>query len=91
MTTGTDLDMRPTKLKRLGRHKSYAVMDEYLEVGDAFEGHPLAGAALFVTSALCWAIWAGGQGRAVCIRRGAFPAAMFLASKGCFYAAMFAK
>jgi hypothetical protein len=43
MTTGTDLDMHPTKLKRLGRHKSYAVMDEYLEVEDAFEGHPLAG------------------------------------------------
>ncbi len=47
----------------------------------------LAGAALFVTFGLCWAIWAAGQGRAVCIRRGALPAAMFLASKGCFHAA----
>jgi hypothetical protein len=47
----------------------------------------LAGAALFVTFGLCWPIWAAGQARAVCIRGGALPAAMFLASKGCFYAA----
>jgi hypothetical protein len=27
----------------LSRHKSYAVLDEYLELGDPFEGHPLNG------------------------------------------------
>ena len=42
MTTGMDHGVHPTRLKRLGRHKSYTVMDEYLEIGDAFEGHPLA-------------------------------------------------
>ena len=43
MTTGMDLGVHPTRLKRLGRHKSYAVMDEYLELGDPFDGHPLNG------------------------------------------------
>jgi len=43
MTTGMDQGVHPTRLKRLGRHKSYAVLDEYLEAGDPFEGHPLAG------------------------------------------------
>jgi hypothetical protein len=41
MTTGMDLGVHPARLKRFGRHKSYAVMDEYLEHGDPFEGHPL--------------------------------------------------
>ena len=44
LTTGMDRGVHPTKLKRLGRHKSYAVLDEYLEAGDPFDGHPLAGA-----------------------------------------------
>jgi len=43
MTTGMDRGVHPTKLKRLGRHKSYNVLDEYLEAGDPFEGHPLSG------------------------------------------------
>jgi hypothetical protein len=33
----------PARLKRLGRHKSYAMLGEYLEFGDLFEGHPLEG------------------------------------------------
>jgi site-specific recombinase XerC len=43
MTTGMDRGVHPTRLKQLGRHKSYAVLDEYLELGDPFEGHPLSG------------------------------------------------
>lgn len=42
LTTGMDQGVHPARLKRLGRHRSYAVLDEYLEHGDAFEGHPLA-------------------------------------------------
>lgn len=33
----------PTKLKRLGRHKSFDVLGEYLKFGDLFEGHPILG------------------------------------------------
>jgi hypothetical protein len=29
------------QLKRLGRHKTFDVLGEYLEFGDLFEGHPL--------------------------------------------------
>jgi site-specific recombinase XerC len=43
LTTGMDRGVHPTRLKQLGRHKSYAVLDEYLELGDPFEGHPLNG------------------------------------------------
>ena len=43
MTTGMDRGVHPTRLKQLGRHKSYAVLDEYLELGDPFETHPLSG------------------------------------------------
>ena len=43
MTTGMDRGIHPTRLKQLGRHKSYAVLDEYLQLGDPFEGHPLTG------------------------------------------------
>ncbi len=43
LTTGIHRRVHPTLLKRLGRHKSYAVLDEYLELGDPFENHPLAG------------------------------------------------
>jgi integrase len=43
LTTGMDRGIHPAKLKRLGRHKSFDVLGEYLEFGDLFEGHPLAG------------------------------------------------
>ncbi len=42
MTTGMDRGVHPTKLKRLGPHKSYNVLDEYLEDGDPFKGNPLS-------------------------------------------------
>ena len=31
----------PAQLKRLGRHKSFDVLGEYLEFGNLFDGHPL--------------------------------------------------
>ena len=43
LTTGMDRGVHPTRLKQLGRHKSYAVLDEYLELGDPFDSHPLSG------------------------------------------------
>jgi len=43
LTTGMDRGVHPTRLKQFGRHKSYAVLDEYLELGDPFDGHPLNG------------------------------------------------
>ena len=43
LTTGMDRGVHPAKLKRLGRHKSFDVLGEYLEFGDLFEGHPLSG------------------------------------------------
>jgi site-specific recombinase XerC len=43
LTTGMDKGEHPAKLKRLGRHKSFNVLGEYLEFGDLFEGHPLSG------------------------------------------------
>jgi len=43
LTTGMDHGVHPTHLKRLGRHRTYAVLDEYLQVGDPFEAHPLNG------------------------------------------------
>ena len=43
LTTGMDRGAHPARLKRLGRHKSYDVLGEYLEFGDLFEGHPLDG------------------------------------------------
>ncbi len=43
LTTGMDRGVHPTHLKRLGRHKTYAVLDEYLQVGDPFDAHPLNG------------------------------------------------
>lgn len=33
----------PTRLKQLGRHTSYAILDEYLALADPFESHPLSG------------------------------------------------
>ena len=44
LTTGMDRGAHPVRLKRLGRHKSFDVLGDYLEFGDLFEGHPLAGA-----------------------------------------------
>lgn len=40
LSTGMDRGVHPTRLKQLGRHKSYAVLDVYLELGDPFEAHP---------------------------------------------------
>jgi len=41
LTTGKDLGVHPAALKRLGRHKSFNTLGEYLEFGNLFEGHPL--------------------------------------------------
>jgi hypothetical protein len=38
-----DRNIHPTRLKQLGRHKTCAVLDAYLELGDPFESHPLNG------------------------------------------------
>lgn len=43
LTTGMELGVHPADLKRLGRHKSFDVLGEYLEFGDLFERHPLGG------------------------------------------------
>jgi hypothetical protein len=43
LSTGMDRNIHPTRLKQLGRHKTYAVLDAYLELGDPFESHPLNG------------------------------------------------
>ena len=43
LSTGMERGIHPTRLKQLGRHKSYAVLDVYLELGDPFETHPLNG------------------------------------------------
>ena len=37
LTTGMDRGVHPAKLKRLGRHKGFDVLGEYLEFGDLFE------------------------------------------------------
>ena len=43
LTEGMERGVHPTRLKQHGRHKSYAVLDEYLEMGDPFDSHPLQG------------------------------------------------
>ncbi len=43
LTTGMDRGVHPAALKRLGRHRSFDVLGEYLEFGDLFDGHPLRG------------------------------------------------
>jgi hypothetical protein len=43
LTTGMEAGIHPAKLKHLGRHKSFDVLGEYLEVGDLFDCHPLSG------------------------------------------------
>ncbi|MGG5889781.1 site-specific integrase [Falsiroseomonas sp. HC035] len=44
LTTGMSRGAHPAQLKRLGRHKRFDTLGEYLEFGDLFEGHPLKGA-----------------------------------------------
>jgi len=43
LTTGMDNNVHPMRLKRLGRHASYNVLDGYLELGEPFENHALNG------------------------------------------------
>ena len=43
LTTGMQQKAHAGQLKRLGRHKSFDVLGEYLEFGDLFGGHPLSG------------------------------------------------
>ena len=43
LTTGMEWGAHPAQLKRLGRHKSFDVLGEYLEFGDLFESHALTG------------------------------------------------
>ena len=43
LSTGMARGVHPTRLKQRGRHKSDAVLDVYLELGDPFESHPLNG------------------------------------------------
>lgn len=44
LTTGMSRGAHPAQLKRLGRHKRFDTLGEYLEFGDLFDGHPLSGA-----------------------------------------------
>ena len=41
LSTGMAAGAHAAQLKRLGRHKSFDVLGEYLEFGNLFEGHPL--------------------------------------------------
>jgi integrase len=43
LTTGMERGVHPADLKRLGRHKNFNVLGEYLEFGDLFDRHPLQG------------------------------------------------
>ncbi|MGG5810565.1 site-specific integrase [Falsiroseomonas sp. CW058] len=43
LTTGMSRGAHPAQLRRLGRHKRFDTLGEYLEFGDLFEGHPLTG------------------------------------------------
>lgn len=43
LTTGMDNNVHPMRLKQLGRHKSYNVLDGYLELGEPFLNHALNG------------------------------------------------
>jgi len=42
LTSGMDASVNAVQLKRLGRHKSFEMLGEYLEFGDLFEGHALS-------------------------------------------------
>ena len=43
LTTGMERGAHPADLRRLGRHKSFDVLGEYLEFGNLFDRHPLGG------------------------------------------------
>lgn len=43
LTAGMQAGAHPAQLKRLGRHKSFDVLGEYLEYGNLFDAHPLKG------------------------------------------------
>jgi integrase len=43
LTTGMERGVHPADLKRLGRHKNFDVLGEYLEFGDLFDRHALKG------------------------------------------------
>jgi len=43
LSTGMQAGAHAAQLRRLGRHKSFDVLGEYLEFGNLFEGHPLSG------------------------------------------------
>ena len=43
LTTGMERGVHPADLKRLGRHKSFDVLGEYLQFGDLFDRHALKG------------------------------------------------
>lgn len=43
LSTGMERGFGLIKLKRFVRHKSFDVPDEYLELSDLFNGHPLSG------------------------------------------------
>lgn len=38
-----DNNVHPMRLKQLGRHKSYNMLDGYLDLGELFENHALNG------------------------------------------------
>jgi hypothetical protein len=41
LSAGMAAGAHAAQLKRLGRHKSFDVLGEYLEFGNLFDGHPL--------------------------------------------------
>ena len=44
LSAGMELGAHAAQLKRLGRHKSFDVLGEYLEFGNLFDNHPLSSA-----------------------------------------------
>ena len=44
LSTGIERGIHPTRLKQLGRRKTYAELDVYLELSDPFKRHPRSGA-----------------------------------------------
>jgi len=43
LSAGMEAGAHAAQLKRLGRHKTFDVLGEYLEFGNLFDGHPLGG------------------------------------------------
>jgi hypothetical protein len=41
LSTGMEAGTHAAQLERLGRHKSFDVLGEYLEFGNLFDGYPL--------------------------------------------------